>query len=278
MIQDIYPHKWDITYKKSTPKEMNRILFFYQDSLFIQQEGNTFPTYKEAERFVKEPIYLFSLDDISLYRVEICEETEKKKIEEMINGQFQPRAYFRRIMPKENGFAGITGLHLNGWYRKNKYCGACQAKLELDVSERMLKCPCCGNMVFPRINPAVIVAVTNQDKLLLTKYKGGSYRNYALVAGFTEIGESFEDTVAREVMEEAGLKVKNIRYYKSQPWAFADDILAGYFCEVDGDSTIIMDSEELSVAEWINREDIDIEPDDTSLTNEMICYFKEQKC
>ena len=130
-------------------------------------------------------------------------------------------------------------------------------------------------MVYPRINPAVIVGVTDGDRLLLTKYRGRAYKKYALVAGFTEIGESFEQTVAREVMEETGLKVKNIRYYKSQPWGFADNILAGYFCEVDGDPTIQMDQEELSVAEWFERDEIPVEPEDLSLTNEMIIHFKQ---
>ena len=130
-------------------------------------------------------------------------------------------------------------------------------------------------MVYPRINPAVIVGVTDGDRLLLTKYRGRAYKKYALVAGFTEIGESFEQTVAREVMEETGLKVKNIRYYKSQPWGFADNILAGYFCEVDGDPTIRMDQEELSVAEWFQRDAIPVEPEDLSLTNEMIIHFKQ---
>ena len=128
-------------------------------------------------------------------------------------------------------------------------------------------------MVYPRINPAVIVAVTNGDKILLTKYRDREYKKYALIAGFTEIGESFEETVRREVMEEVGIKVKNIRYYKSQPWGFADNILAGYFCEVDGSDQLIMDEDELSVAEWVSREDIPVRKEELSLTNEMIMTF-----
>ena len=76
----------------------------------------------------------------------------------------------------------------------------------------MMKCPSCGNMVFPKIAPAVIVGVTNGDKILMTKYAGREYKKYALIAGFTEIGETAEQTVEREVMEEVGLHVKNIRY------------------------------------------------------------------
>ena len=93
-------------------------------------------------------------------------------------------------------------------------------------NERAMVCRCCGQRNYPRINPAVIIGVTNGDRLLMTKYADRPLAFYALVAGFTEIGETFEQTVEREVMEEVGLKVKNIRYYKSQPWAIDLDILA----------------------------------------------------
>jgi NAD+ diphosphatase len=76
-------------------------------------------------------------------------------------------------------------------------------------------------------------------------------------------------------MEEAGLRVKNIRYYKSQPWGIASDILLGYYCDVDGDDTITMDESELKYAEWVSREDITLQPLDYSLTNEMMTKFKE---
>ena len=124
--------------------------------------------------------------------------------------------------------------------------------------------------------PAVIVGITHGDEIILTKYARG-FAHYALVAGFTEIGETLEETVQREVMEEVGLKVKNIRYYKSQPWGIVDDILMGFFCDVDGDPTITMDQSELKLASWFKREDIVLQPDDFSLTNEMMCLFKEGK-
>jgi NAD+ diphosphatase len=81
--------------------------------------------------------------------------------------------------------------------------------------------------------------------------------------------------VAREVKEETGLKVKNIRYYKSQPWGMAQDILTGFYCEVDGDDTIRMDESELKYAEWVKREDIELQPNNLSLTNEMMKVFKD---
>lgn len=146
-----------------------------------------------------------------------------------------------------------------------------------DHKERMLLCPHCHNMVYPRISPAVIIGIINGDKILMSKYAGRPYTNYALIAGFTEIGESAEQTVAREVMEEVGLKVKNIRYYKSQPWGFSGSLLMGFFCDLHGSDEINLDKNELAEAGWFQREEIDLEDDQLSLTREMIMAFKESR-
>ena len=141
----------------------------------------------------------------------------------------------------------------------------------------MLVCEACGNTEFPKICPAVIVGVTDHNRILMSKYAGRTYKKYALLAGFSEIGETVEQTVAREVMEEVGLKVKNIRYYKSQPWAFSDTLLMGFYCDLDGNDAITLDREELAVAEWFEREDIPVEPSRDSLANEMILQFKNER-
>ena len=109
----------------------------------------------------------------------------------------------------------------------------------------------------------------------MTRYAGRAYKGNALIAGFCEIGEAGEDTVRREVLEEVGLKVKNIRYFASQPWGFDSNLLLGYFCDVDGDEKVSMDETELSRAEWIERSDIGQEERNLSLTATMIMYFKE---
>ena len=132
-------------------------------------------------------------------------------------------------------------------------------------------------MIFPKISPAVIVAVTNGDKLLLSTYAGRAYTRYALLAGYTEIGETIEQTVHREVMEEVGLKVKNLRYYKSQPWGVDGNVLMGFYCDVDGDSTIHIDENELSMADWYDRDALPAKDDGISLTREMIRIFEEGK-
>ena len=153
--------------------------------------------------------------------------------------------------------------------------GRCGHEMAHSTTERALQCPECKNLLYPKICPVAIVAVRNGDKLLLTKYKGrGDVPFYALVAGFAEIGEPIEDTVRREVMEETGVKVTNLKFYKSQPWALSDSLLMGFFCDADGDQEPHADENELSVAEWVAREDIPNRYDDFALTAEMIEYFR----
>lgn len=184
----------------------------------------------------------------------------------------------RRTKPKEECYAGETAYHLYVWYRDNSFCGRCGEHLEYSHKERAMICPSCGNVVYPKIAPAVIVGILNSsgDKIVMTRYAGREYKGHALVAGFCEIGETAEDTVRREVLEEVGLHVRNIRYYKSQPWGFDSNLLFGYYCTADEDEPIHMDDGELAKAVWVSRDEIGEEERNLSLTAEMIMYFKEE--
>lgn len=183
----------------------------------------------------------------------------------------------RRTKPKEECYAGETAYHLYVWYRDNSFCGRCGEHLEYSHKERAMICPSCGNVVYPKIAPAVIVGILNSsgDKIVMTRYAGREYKGHALVAGFCEIGETAEDTVRREVLEEVGLHVRNIRYYKSQPWGFDSNLLFGYYCTADEDEPIHMDDGELAKAVWVSRDEIGEEERNLSLTAEMIMHFKE---
>ena len=181
----------------------------------------------------------------------------------------------RQMESKDQCFAAMTAWHLYNWYRSNRFCGNCGEKTVHDDKERMLRCPGCGNLIFPRISPAVIVAVTDGDRLLMSKYAGRAFTRYALLAGYTEIGETLEQTVQREVAEEVGLKVKNIRYYKSQPWGIDGNVLMGFYCDLDGSDEIHIDETELSMAQWFPRDAIPAKDDGISLTREMIRVFSE---
>ena len=190
---------------------------------------------------------------------------------------FESTRQLRQLISKDVCYAIMTAWHLFVWYRNNRFCGGCGTPTVHDDKERMLHCPHCGNMIFPRISPAVIVAITDGDRLLLSKYAGRSFTRYALIAGYIEIGETMEQTVQREVMEEVGLHVKNIRYYKSQPWGVDGNVLMGFYCDLDGSNEIHLDQTELALAEWHPRSNLPAKDDGISLTREMIRTFEEGK-
>ena len=279
MIQDIYPHKLKNTFIPGLEADASSlVIHFNKDGMIlIKSQGKPFPRLSEFKTSPDTLTYLFSMDEDNFFLAEdetvvLPEGTEYKRVRE-----------FRKMdVPKKSVFEAFTAKQLNSWYLNNRYCGRCGELTGRSRIERAIVCEKCGNTIYPRVVPAVIVglikrgASRDEDEILLTKYNGRSdVPYYALIAGFTEIGETFEQTVAREASEETGLKVKNIRYYKSQPWGVVDDILAGFYCELDGSDQITRDEGELSVAEWVRRENVVLQPDDFSLTNEMMTLFKE---
>ena len=191
-------------------------------------------------------------------------------------------SWLRQAEPQHLLFAAATASQLDRWYRENRFCGRCGHPTELAPTSREIVCPECARIVYPKICPGVIVGIVDRaedpadDRIVLTRYNGRTTALWALVAGFTEIGEPLEDTVRREVMEEVGLSVKNLRFYKSQPWSFTDTLLVGFWCEVDGDPTIAVDHSELKEARWFARDEIPLERtgDRASLTGEMIERFR----
>ena len=120
-----------------------------------------------------------------------------------------------------------------------------------------------------------MAAVTDGDRLLVTRYAGREYKGLALIAGFVEIGESLEGALEREVMEEVGLRVKDISYFGSQPWGVSDSVISGFFVKLDGKDNIYLDENELSEAVWLSRDEIPPQDSDISITAAMIEAFRK---
>lgn len=288
MIQDIGSHIYHNEYHKMIPGENDCLIGVEGRKLYMRETrkeweyirfGSLDQKFREHLEQRAEIVFLFQIDEVSYFLVDPQTNYYEQAMSELkgIDGIREVDIQeFRQLRPMWKAFAGITAIQLNNWYKNRKYCGHCGTKLVKSEKERAMVCPDCGLTEYPKICPAVIIAVTNGDQLMMTKYAGREFKNYALVAGFTEIGESFEATVKREVMEEVGLKVKNITYYKSQPWAFTDTILAGFFCQLDGSKEYHVNTEELSVAEWISRDQLPDRSLDISLTSEMIEAFRNR--
>ena len=277
MLQDMAVGRLENEFRNISATPEDRILCFHQGQILLRrgaEDDLILPTLSQmaAWQAPEEPRYLFRMQDQNFFlwtgTAPAC-----------LDGGFayEPVRTLRQLQSKEICYAVMTGWHLYNWYRTNRICGCCGTHTEHDSKERMLRCPSCGNMIFPRISPAVIVAVTDGDRLLLSKYAGRAYTRYALLAGYTEIGETIEQTVHREVMEEVGLKVKNLRYYKSQPWGVDGNVLMGFYCDLDGSDAIHIDEQELAMADWYPRNNLPAEDDGISLTREMIRVFGEGK-
>lgn len=274
MIQDIAPHHLHNEFTPRSPRQGDLIFFFSENRLLsaFTPDSCLFPVWEDIASQITDSdrlIWLFTLDQTSCFLLlDGCLQLPE-------SFSFHTLRELRGQEPKHLIFAAMTAFHLYDWYRNNRFCGRCGTPVVPDQKERMLSCPHCKNTIYPKICPAIIVGVIDGERILLTKYAGRDHTNYALIAGFTEIGETAEETVSREVQEEVGVRVKNLHYYKTQPWGMASDLLIGYYAELDGDSSITLDQEELATGLWMDRRDITMEDEDFSLTREMIVRFKE---
>lgn len=277
MLQDMAIGRLENEFRNIPASAEDIIICFHQGKVLLCREADdalTLPTLSRMAQWQTPgiPRYIFRMQEQNFFLW-----TDPAPVFPDGGFGYEPVGQLRQLKSKEVCFAVMTAWHLYNWYRTNRLCGCCGTPTEHDSKERMLRCPRCGNLIFPRISPAVIVAVTNGDRLLLSKYAGRAYTRYALLAGYTEIGETVEQTVHREVMEEVGLRVKNLRYYKSQPWGVDGNVLMGFFCDVDGRDVIHIDENELSMAAWYPRNALPAHDDGISLTREMIRVFEEGK-
>lgn len=274
MIQDIEPRTFDNNFKNKKAEPDDLFLSFQGDTVLIKDDKDKlwYPSFKDFEKeyphLQEDAQFLFTIDEINYYLV------EEKGLDSANGWTYADTGRFRTETKYWRSFAGAVGWQLNRWYTNHRFCSKCGKPMKRSEKERMLYCETCGFQAYPTISPCVIVAVHDGNRLLLTKYAGRAYARFALVAGFVEIGESFEQAACREVREEVGLKVKNLKFYKSQPWPFSDSILAGFYAELDGDDAITLQENELSMGVWMNREDVPPDELKISLTGEMMEAFR----
>lgn len=273
MLQDLYPHIYhnEISWKQPEPEDY-ALIFTPDRTVYccVQNGELTLPRIRDIGTFdAAAAQYAFCIDRTAYYLVGAHPEAAEPF-------SYLPSAQLRSMTAHTSTalFAAAAGESLFRWYSSQQFCGRCGRRMKKSTVERAMVCPACGNTVYPKICPAVIAAVHDGDRLLLTRYRGRAFKKYALIAGFNEIGESIEDTVRREVLEEAGVHVKNLRFYKSQPWVFTDTLLMGFFCELDGSDRITMQESELSEAGWFHRSALPEEYSHISLTGEMIDQFR----
>lgn len=156
------------------------------------------------------------------------------------------------------------------WWRNNhRFCGACGTETVEADEERARRCPNCGALFYPSQSAAVIVTVTKNDTILLAHNNNFPSQIHSLIAGFVDPGETLEETVVREIREEVGIEVQNIRYARSQPWPFPNSLMLGFHAEWKS-GEIKPDGREIKIAGWFTRDKLPTLPRPGSISRELI--------
>ena len=155
------------------------------------------------------------------------------------------------------------------WRSKTQYCGCCGTKMEDDHEMTARRCPKCGNLVFPRIEPCIIVLVTKGDKILLAKHVQRNQNIYACIAGFMEAGETAEHAVAREIYEETHIRVTDICYFGSQSWPFPSQLMLAFTAKYES-GDMQLQADEIADAQWFSRDDCPASPRPGSIAYRLI--------
>lgn len=270
MIQDIYPHQFNNDFVlTSSIHESDYIFYFKENALLMKQSGEALQVPQRKDLVVGdvEGIFLFTFNNEHCFLIwELAQEED----EILVYHDIHVRNPF---VQKELDWVTSVALQLKNWYLQHKFCGVCGAENKPKVDERAVVCTSCETTKYPYISPAIIVAIFNDDEILLARNVNFPDGFYSIIAGYVDVGETIEDTIKREAMEEVGLKVKNIRYYKSQPWPFSGSMMLGFIAELDGDSTVQVDGKEIAEAGWYKRNNLPNYPPDRSIAGEIIEKF-----
>lgn len=166
-----------------------------------------------------------------------------------------------------------TGFQVWQWWQDHRYCGRCGEPTQPHSRERARWCGHCHVPWYPRIAPCVIVIIRREDRFLLARSSRVTRNFYSLIAGFVEPGESLEQTVAREVKEETGLDVCNVRYQSSQPWPFPHQLMVGFIADYQG-GELCLQEDELADAGWFSADDHPPIPPETTIAGRLIDAVK----
>lgn len=172
-------------------------------------------------------------------------------------GEFHELRYLGTVLPPDEANLVAHARALALWHAKQVYCSACGAATRPDSggNSRLCTNPACGQVVFPRVDPAIIVLVSSGERCLLGRQASWPAGRYSTIAGFVEPGESLEDAVRREVFEETNVRVSRIRYHSSQPWPFPSSLMLGFVAEA-ASTDILLNDAELEDARWFSREEL----------------------
>ncbi len=251
---------------------------FQKDQLFVHtiDEAVRIPSLRDPGTVGIKPAlkqYLGILDGIPCYAAAIDDQ-------ESIGSDGMTLMSLRKLfgmIPDDLLHVAVRASLIMHWDRNSQFCGQCGRPTQLSATERAKVCPACGLTNYPRISPAVIVAVINGQRILLAHNDRYPVKGlYSVLAGFVEPGETFEECVIREVKEEVGADVTDIRYFCCQPWPFPDSLMIAFTAQYAG-GEIKVDGVELTEAQWFTADNLPRIPDKISVARKLIDWFVENR-
>ncbi len=245
---------------------------FSGNQLLILQESNSarvpyLRDFSELKVPYYETHYLGELDGHSCYAVDLKEIAE---VPQGMNLEGLRRVYGR--LDEELFWLAARAVQIVDWDRTHRFCGRCGAPLKARETERAKECQQCGLLHFPRLAPAVIVLVERGNQLLMARSRHFAPGVYSVLAGFVEPGETLEEAVKREVLEEVGIQIKDVRYFGSQPWPFPHSLMIGFTAQYAG-GEIRVNDRELEDAGWFSVDRLPGQPGKISIARRLIDWF-----
>lgn len=246
---------------------------FNSDKLLLNPEGSyKIPLAENLNDLSIDPvriIYLGTLAGHPSYAAEVKPGTTAP--DGMV---FQDLKSLYELLDEDIFLLAGRAIQIINWDKNHQFCGRCGSPTKTAEYEMAKICPECGLMNFPRLSPAVITAIVKDNGLLMAKHSYGLIDRYTLIAGFVEPGETLEEAVRREIMEEVGLEVRNIEYFGSQPWPFPHSFMIGFTAQYEK-GEIKVDGKEIVDAKWFTAPEITPPPSQVSIASELINWFIE---
>lgn len=256
----------------------NELWFIFKGKeIVIKQSSDsvTIPCFSDLKDLKIENLlcskhYLGKLNHIPCFCGELLGETSTPEDFNLI-----PLKDSAPLLGEEIFHIGGKASQIIDWNNNFKFCGRCGSSTEIVPNERAKKCPKCGLINYPTISPAIIVAITRGNEILLAHNKNFPTGLHSLIAGFVEPSETLEHCVKREILEEVGIKVKNIKYFGSQPWPFPNSTMICFFAEYES-GEIKVDGEEILSAGWFTKDNLPQLPAPHTIARKMINSFLYQ--
>ena len=261
-------------FKPPSTDSIRALWFVFRDDLLLvktKNDGCRIPDSRDLAEFNRSPIrrlYLGARDGVPCYAGELPDKNQLSK-----SFEFKGlRELFFGAMEEELVWIAGRANQLVDWNRSHQFCGKCGHPTQDEPTERAKVCPRCSLTNYPRVSPAIIVAVLRDNQILLANNRRFKTGYYSVLAGFVEPGENLEECVAREVKEEVGITVKNVRYFASQPWPFPNSLMLGFLADYGG-GEIKTNKTELNDAGWFTADRLPSIPPKITIARQLIDWF-----